>query len=123
MRAEDDPPSEPFRSKYEARRRLLEPSFNRATAPSIDAARRAFRMGKIAMETEQPHAEAEQHLKEACDDFFPGLHAPAAAVEPGPDVVLSEAMVTVRVAMLQSQNQHLIWYFVDYESIASHFTA
>lgn len=103
MRAEDDPASEPFRSKYEARRRLLEQSTTReATAPSIDAARRAFRLGKIAMETEQPHAEAEHHLKEACDGFFPGLHAAAAAVGPGPEVVLSEAMITVRVPMLQS---------------------
>lgn len=116
MRANSDPPSQPYRSKYEARRRLLDASSSSSSSSSslLDAAR-AFRLGKIAVDTEEPHAEAEQHLRKACEVFFPGLHAAAvggsnaAAADPGgkggsspgdepppPEVELGEALVAVR---------------------------
>jgi hypothetical protein len=106
MLRQDDPPTEPYRSKYEARRRLLhhhhqqQQQQQQQQPPPLAAARGAFRLGQIAVETEEPHAEAEKPLVEACAVFFPGLHAAVlAAAEGSPpvddDVVLGEALVEV----------------------------
>lgn len=103
MRAPNDPASEPFRSKYEARRRLLESS---ASSPShaTAAARRAFRLGKIAVDTEAPSAEVEAHLQAACEGFFPGLYAAVGGMEDGkeeqpPSMVLGEPLVQARACV------------------------
>lgn len=85
MRRTDDPAAEPYRSQYEARRRLLAttpPTTSTTTAPSpaLATARRAFRLGRIAFDTEQPSAEAEQMLRQACEAYFPGLYDAAAAI-------------------------------------------
>lgn len=100
MRRTDDPASEPYRSKSEARRRLF--AATSPAPPALVGARVAFRLGKTAVDTELPSAEAEAHLRNACEAFFPGLYDSTATalagvdVEKAPVVVLSEALVQVR---------------------------
>lgn len=98
----DDPEDHPYQSKYEARRiinawqssspsssvRLVVVDVDQSQTlhhhPHIvhsqdaestlllEQARTSFRLGKIGLDTEEPH-EAEIHLSKAVDIFFPGL--------------------------------------------------
>ena len=102
---DDDP-----RSKYEARRRLLQRPPPPASDAPFTAARRAFRLGRIAVDAEEPAAEAEKLLKEACGIFFPGLHdavvvaaaadGSAAGLAHPPVVVVGASLVAVREACI-----------------------